>query len=86
MRCNSLHCTVQIYLDRVQDLLAHYPMVDPARAATVDPWRAADLRVRESSSGVYIEGLTSHIAGTPAGPRQRTCVPCELYSIPDGRL
>jgi hypothetical protein len=30
----------------------------------LDPWRGVDLPIRESQSGVYVDGLSQHIAGS----------------------
>ena len=53
---------LQLYLDSVQDLLVDVDDVTADVDARMDPWKGVDLPVRESPSGVYIEGLSSHIA------------------------
>lgn len=53
----------QLYLDSVQDLLVDYA-VDNDMDCHLDPWRGVDLPIRESPSGVYVEGLTQHTAGS----------------------
>jgi hypothetical protein len=49
-------------MDKVQDLLACYPHTDAPRNVA-DPWRASELKIREGAEGVFVDGLSTHVAG-----------------------
>lgn len=52
-------------MDSVQDLLVDFDEGDDGARdvdSRMDPWKGVDLPIREAGAGVYVEGLSTHIA------------------------